>query len=125
MNYLAQKGNGAQGDPELPPGFVQQFLLKNGVKYPKHPNPSNLVSDFPLGHHGCYYCADNHTFCDYPKIDEPRALQRMRFNMHCHQPNLYYNLIEEKLTSIHQNARIVSLSSKILSSRQIQRTLNS
>ena len=62
------------------------------MKYPKHPNPPHRTSDFPLGHRGCYLCGDAHVFRDCPRNKEPRALQKMRFNMHYYQPKMYFRI---------------------------------
>ena len=92
MNNSDQRRDGGQGDSGLPPGFIQQFVKKNGKKFSKHPNPPNLVSDFALGHHGCYLCGDDHVFRDCKRNNEPIALSKMRFDMHCHQPKMYFRL---------------------------------
>ena len=50
------------------------------------------MSDFHLGFRGCYYCGDQREFRNCPRRNEPRALQRMRFNMQCHQVKVYFGL---------------------------------
>ena len=78
FNHSGQKGMEGQGDSGFPPGFVQQFLENNGQKYPKHPNPPHRVSDFAMGHRGCYYCGEsNHMFNNCKRRNKPRALQRI------------------------------------------------
>lgn len=67
-------------------------MEKNGRKYTKHPTPHHHVSDFPLGHRGCYLCGGLHVFRDCSRGQEHRALQRIRFNMHCHQTKLYFKI---------------------------------
>ena len=74
MIYGSQGQGGMQDNPRLPPGFKQQFEEKNSRKYPKHPNPPHLVSDFPLGHRGCYLFGGPFVFWDCPRQQEHRAL---------------------------------------------------
>ena len=76
LNHSGQRGTEGQGDSGFPPGFVQQFLEKNGQKYPKHPNPPHRVSDFAMGHRGCYYCGKrDHMFNNCKRRNELRSLQ--------------------------------------------------
>ena len=88
MNNSGQKSDRGQGDSRLPPGFTQQFVEKNGKRFPKHPNLLHLVSDFTLGQRGYYLCGDGHVFRDCKRNNEPNALRKMRFNMHCNQPKM-------------------------------------
>ena len=76
MNNSNQRRDRGQGDPGLPPGFIQQFVEKNEKNFPKHPNPSHLVSDFVLDHRGCYLCGDDHEFRDCRRNNEPNALNK-------------------------------------------------
>ena len=56
MIFLAQKREIAPPDLGLPRGFIQQFKMKNGLTYPKHPSPPHLMSDFVVGRRSWYYC---------------------------------------------------------------------
>ena len=91
-NNSGQKSDRGQGYSGLPPGFTQQFVEKNGKRFPKHPNPPHLVSDFALCHRGCYLRGYDHAFRDCQRNNEPNTLSKMRFNMHCHQPKNYFRL---------------------------------
>ena len=71
-----QRRDRGQGDSGLPPTFIQQFVEKNVKKFPKHPNPTHLVSDFVLGHRGCYLCGDDHIFRDYRRNNDPNTLSK-------------------------------------------------
>ena len=66
--------------------------MRGNTQFSKHPNPPHLTSDFPVGHRSYYYCGSEHTFQLCPKRNDPRALQKMRFNMHCHKPRLYFRI---------------------------------
>ena len=71
--------NGGHGD------YVQQFELRDGKRYPKHPAPAHTPSDFLIGHRGCCNCGDRHEFRDCSGKREHGAVVRVRFKIHCHQ----------------------------------------
>ena len=50
-----------------PGNYMQQYEMRDGKRFPKHPAPPHATSDFPIDHRGCYYCGDRHEFRDYPK----------------------------------------------------------
>ena len=76
MNDSNQRRDRGQGVSGLTPGFIQQFVEKNGKKFPKHPNPSHLVSDFVLYRRDYYLCGDDHVFRDCRRNNEPNALNK-------------------------------------------------
>jgi hypothetical protein len=83
-NCIEQQGSRTQDESGIPPLFVQQFEMKQGIKYPTHPNHQHCTSEFPVGHRGCYKQGGQHIFQSCPRKDEPGALKSMQFNMHYH-----------------------------------------
>ena len=67
-----------------------------------------------LGHKGYYLCSGPLVFRDCPRGQEHRSLHCMRFNMHCHQPELYFKIdhsgINQGPSQGHFNQNNVSLS---------------
>ena len=128
MNFSARSGETPSVDQGLPQGFIQQFEVKNGAKCLKHPNPPHIASEFAIRYRGCYFCGQNHVFRACPRRDEPRAVHKMRFNMYCHQPKLYFkvdcsgfsnsgrdqNLIINLLTSYSLPQNLLELKAKII-----------
>ena len=89
MNFSSQKG---QSIHIIAQGFVHKFEMKCGLEYPKHPNLPHLISYFVIGHRVCNYCGGNHTFRACPGKDEPCTLQKMHFNIYCHQTKMYFTI---------------------------------
>jgi hypothetical protein len=69
---------------------VKTVTLTDGVVYPVDPDDPSIISDFPLGHDGCYACgqADHKQFKDVcPHRFEPGMKNKFWKNLWCHKPH--------------------------------------
>jgi len=87
-------------DMDCPSGFVQKFVMSNGLQYPCHPEDVSKHSQFPLDFPVCFgYGSEQHGFSDCPTTRENSCYKNSHWNLHCHKHGIFFRNRSKKAGS--------------------------